>query len=107
MAREQPAAHYLYRAIDALSTGIEKDKLRGRLMALLRRPIDTLHTLDVPTLWLTGEEDLVYPPFVSAAFAPLMPNARLACVREAGHSVYFERPAEFNRIVDAFLAGNG
>jgi pimeloyl-ACP methyl ester carboxylesterase len=27
-------------------------------------------------------------------------------VREAGHSVYFERPAEFNRIVGEFLSAN-
>jgi pimeloyl-ACP methyl ester carboxylesterase len=59
----------------------------------------------VPTLWLTGEEDIVYPPFVSDALAPLMPNAQVVCVKQAGHSVYFERPAEFNRAIDAFLAG--
>ena len=106
MAREQPALHYLYRAIDALSADLDKTVLRQRLGAALRRPIETLRTLNVPTLWLTGEEDVVYPPFVSDALAPLMPNARVECVRQAGHSVYFERPAEFNRVVDAFLAAN-
>jgi pimeloyl-ACP methyl ester carboxylesterase len=35
-----------------------------------------------------------------------MPNARVAQVREAGHSIYFERPAEFNRIVGEFLSAN-
>ena len=34
----------------------------------------------------------------------MMPKAEVAQVEKAGHSVYFERPAEFNRIVDAFLA---
>lgn len=106
MAREQPAAEFLYRAIDALSTGLDKGMLRQRLMAALRRPIEPLRSFDVPTLWLTGEEDNVYPPFVSDALAPLMPNARVACVPNAGHSVYFERPAEFNRVVDEFLARN-
>ena len=56
------------------------------------------------TLWLTGEEDIVYPPFLSGILAKLMPNARVAQMKGAGHSVYFERPAEFNRIVDEFLS---
>jgi pimeloyl-ACP methyl ester carboxylesterase len=107
LAREQPAMDHLYRAIDGLSAGLDKEALRGRLLAALTRPTDALRTLDVPTLWLTGAEDIVYPPFVSEALAPIMPNAQLACVREAGHSVYFERPDVFNRIVGDFLAANG
>ena len=105
MAREQPAAHFLYQEIDALS-GIDKLKLRERLGEYLIRPADVLRTFDIPTLWLTGAEDIVYPPFLSDILARLMPKAEVACVQGAGHSVYFERPAEFNRIVDGFLAGN-
>jgi len=70
------------------------------------RPADALRRLDIPTLWLTGEEDVVYPPFLSAILSALMPNARVAQVPRAGHSVYFERPAEFNRIVDEFLGAS-
>jgi pimeloyl-ACP methyl ester carboxylesterase len=66
-----------------------------------------LRTLNVPTLWLTGEEDIVYPPFLSAALAPMMPNACLVQIPRAGHSVYFERPAEFNRVVGEFLEAHG
>ena len=102
MAREQPAAHFLYQEIDALS-GIDKLKLRQRLATGPTHPAELLRTLDVPTLWLTGAEDVVYPPFLSAILARMMPNAEVAQVEKAGHSVYFERPVEFNRIVDAFL----
>ncbi len=103
LAREQPTAHFLYQEIDALS-GVDKPKLRQRLHDGLVRPADELGTLDVPTLWLTGAEDLVYPPFLSDILGAMMPNAEVACVPDAGHSVYFERPAEFNRIVNDFLA---
>ncbi len=106
MAREQPALNYLYRAIDALSAGLDKTALRQRLMAALRHPVDRLRTLNLPTLWLTGAEDLVFPPFVADALAPLMPNARVVSVKAAGHSVYFERAAEFNRLVNDFLSAN-
>jgi pimeloyl-ACP methyl ester carboxylesterase len=105
LAREQPAAHFLYQEIDALS-GVDKVKLRQKLHDSMTRPADDLRSLDVPTLWLTGAEDIVYPPFLSDILAKLMPNARVAQVNHAGHSVYFERPAEFNRIVDEFLSAN-
>src|SRR5437763_3211203 len=105
MAREQPAAHFLYQEIDALS-GIDKVKLRQKLHDGLVRPAQVLRTLNIPTLWLTGDEDIVYPPFLSDILAKLMPNARAAQVKGAGHSVYFERPAEFNRLVDEFLRTN-
>ena len=105
LAREQPAAHFLYQEIDALS-GVDKVALRRRLHETMTRPADSLRTLDVPTLWITGEEDIVYPPFLSDILAKLMPNARVAQVQQAGHSVYFERAAEFNRIVDEFLSAN-
>jgi pimeloyl-ACP methyl ester carboxylesterase len=105
LAREQPAAHFLYQEIDALS-GVDKLKLRQKLHDGLVRPADVLRTLNVPTLWLTGDEDIVYPPFLSDILAAMMPNARVAQVAKSGHSVYFERPAEFNRIVDEFLSAN-
>lgn len=104
MAEEQPAAHYLYQAIDNLSAGLDKDAVRAKLGATMRRPADVLRTLDVPTLWLTGAEDIVYPPFLSDILAPMMPNAQAVQVAKAGHSVYFERPAEFNQLVEEFLA---
>jgi 3-oxoadipate enol-lactonase len=105
MAREQPAMHFLYQEIDALSS-VDKQQVRQRLMDALVRPADVLRALNVPTLWLTGDEDIVYPPFLSDILAPMMPNARVVQVPQAGHSVYFERPAEFNRIVDEFLSPN-
>ena len=106
MAREQPALNYLYRAIDALSGGLDKPALRGRLMTALRHPVERLRTLNIPTLWLTGAEDLVFPPFVAESLSTLMPNARVATVPAAGHSVYFERADEFNRLVNDFLSAN-
>jgi len=105
LAREQPSAHFLYQEIDALS-GVDKLKLRKKLHDGLVRPAEALRTLNIPTLWLTGEEDIVYPPFLSDILAAMMPNARVAQVPRAGHSVYFERPGQFNRIVNEFLSAN-
>ena len=40
-----------------------------------------------------------------ARVASIVPAARLVPVPAAGHSVYWERPVVFNRLVDEFLAG--
>ncbi len=55
----------------------------------------------MPTLWITGGEDIVFPSFV----APHM--ARHVEIAGAGHSGYFERAEAFNRILDGFLAEVG
>ena len=65
---------------------------------------DVLRGFTMPTLFITGDEDTTYPPFLSDALAALMPNARVEQVREAGHSVYFQRASVFNQLVERFLA---
>jgi 3-oxoadipate enol-lactonase len=104
LAREQPALHFLYREVDALSVGLDKEAVRRTLGALRTTPRAALGALRMPVLCLTGEEDAVIPPAAVAALARMIPGARLVRVRAAGHSVYWERAATFNRIVDAFLA---
>lgn len=103
MAREQPALHFLYQALDALSVGLDKAAIRRRLVELRTTPREALARLTTPTLCLTGEDDIVIPPAAVQAFARLLPAARLARVAHAGHSVYWERPATFNRLVEDFL----
>jgi 3-oxoadipate enol-lactonase len=108
MAREQPALHFLYREIDAMAAArLDKEALRARMIALQTRPADVLATFAVPTLFITGEEDVVFPPLLAGPLAELMPDARVEQVATAGHSVYFERADVFNRLVDAFFAAVG
>jgi len=40
---------------------------------------------------------------VAREMAELMPAAELAVVQDAGHSTYFEKPVEFNRLVLEFI----
>jgi pimeloyl-ACP methyl ester carboxylesterase len=105
MAREQPALHFLYRAIDTIAGAkFDKEALRARMIALQTRPPEDLARLAVPTLFITGDEDVVFPPLLAPPLAALMPNARVEPVTSAGHSVYFERADMFNRLVDEFLS---
>ncbi len=107
MAREQPALHFLYRAIANVSEGVDREVLRRRLHATATRPAEVLRTLAVPTLFIVGDEDTTYAPFLSDALAPLVPRATVEHVREAGHSAYFQHAALFNELVDGFLGTVG
>lgn len=103
MAAEQPALYFLYQEIYALTDAIDKLALYEQLAAMRTTPPGALAALAMPVLCITGEEDIVIPPAAVAALAALIPGARLARVPRAGHSVYFERAATFNGLVDEFL----
>jgi pimeloyl-ACP methyl ester carboxylesterase len=102
MAREQPAAAVLYRQISQLTPAGFKADVRARIFRMRDRPPALLAGVSVPVLFLTGDEDCLFPPAAGPAFAALAPKGRAVRVPQAGHSVYFEHPAEFNRIVDEF-----
>lgn len=103
MAREHPELEFLYREIDQLSAGLDKNALRARLIASRTLPAARLRELKMPVLFVTGSEDVVIPPPLVEALASIVPGARLEMVPESGHSVYFERAERFNGVVGAFL----
>ncbi len=96
--------HLLYRHIDDQSAALDKEALRVKLMAMRARPPRDLAGIGCPTLFISGDEDIVIPPFAADALARHLPNAKVEHISDAGHSTYFERPARFNRIVAEFLA---
>jgi pimeloyl-ACP methyl ester carboxylesterase len=103
MAREQPALHFLYREIDRLSSRVDKNALRAKLIAMRTAPVSRLQDIPTPVLFIAGDEDVVFPPAAAAALAAVVPGAKLERVAEAGHSVYFERAALFNELAGSFL----
>lgn len=109
MAREQPELHFLYKAIANAGANFDRESLRERINAMRTRQAHVLRGLRMPTLFITGAEDTTFPPFIADALAQIMPNAKVKQVRDAGHSVYFERAKIFNDLVHRFLttAGQG
>lgn len=103
-AREQPGLHQLYRAIDELTTGLDKEAVREKIYALRIRPLSDLADITVPVLWLTGAEDGVFPSFTIPAMAAATPRATHVSFAKAGHSAYFECAPAFNDAVAAFFA---
>lgn len=104
MVREQPAMHFLYREIDDLTPAAVKQVLRQRLFGATPPSLAQLAGCRVPTLFLVGEQDVVFPPVVADALVKVMPNARVERF-DAGHSIYFERPVAFNAAVEQFVSG--
>lgn len=70
-------------------SGITKDDVRG---------------LSVPTLFLAGTEDVLVHASVIRQVQPMVPNSEYIEFDGCGHSVYWEKPEEFNAIVGRFLS---
>lgn len=68
-----------------------------------RTTFESLGTIQVPTLLLTGDADLYTPPPVLRLFAERIPNSRTVILPEVGHSAYWEAPQLFNRAVLDFI----
>jgi pimeloyl-ACP methyl ester carboxylesterase len=63
-----------------------------------------LHRVTAPTLFVRGESDGLVPADYIAAYARLLPNARVETIAAAGHSPHLEQPEAFARVVLEFLS---
>jgi len=99
----EPARTFLYRQIEALNPP------RGANPPLTPGgpTIDQVRELQVPVLCLVGALDVVTHPPLIKALADELPQSQYVEVPGSGHSVYFEDPVAFNRLVSDFLAGHG
>jgi 3-oxoadipate enol-lactonase len=103
MAREQPALAQLYGQISELASAAFRDEVRGRIRELRTKSPKLLEQLPMPVLFVTGDEDWVFPPAAGPALARLAPKGSAVRVPAAGHSVYFERAEKFNEIIGRVL----
>ena len=65
--------------------------------------IARLATLGVPTLIVSGEEDILVPPHLGRELAAAIPSAHLVIVPGAAHSLNLENQLVFNRLLFDFL----
>jgi pimeloyl-ACP methyl ester carboxylesterase len=78
----------------------------GALEAMRERPDSTatLSTIDVLTLIVVGEDDVLTPVADSEAMHRAIYGSRLQILAHAGHVSNVERPAAFNHVVAEFLS---
>ena len=103
MAKEQPALAQLYGQISELASPRFRDDVRARIRELRTKSPKLLEKLPMPVLFVTGDEDWVFPPAAGPALAKLAPKGSAVRVAAAGHSVYFERAARFNEIIGRII----
>lgn len=96
--------------VDAVHRMLERAPLPGvigALEAMRDRPdaTETLGTIDVPTLILVGEDDVLTPPSEAERLQAGIRGSRLEVIARAGHVSNVERPAAVNHLVSEYLAG--
>ncbi len=90
-----PVRHFLYQQMSGLNTHVPANLIPELLK--LKTRFQPIVDWRIPTLLVVGEEDALVPPSVMEAMARRIPQARFVRVPGAGHSVYFEKPDDFNR----------
>ena len=60
-------------------------------------------TIRTPTLILMGGADMLAPPALMRTWSRHLPDKRFAEIGDAGHSINWERPDDFNHLMIQFL----
>ena len=102
--RDDPLGAALYQAIGSLNPVLPQDRLSAILTTTW--PLDAVQAIAVPTLFVVGEDDDIFPPAVIEDCAGVIPGATAEQILGTGHSPYFEAPEEWNRVVAEFLASH-
>jgi len=99
-ARPELTSRYLQMILDAGA-----GQLIRQNRALMERPDARVHLgrLRCPVLVLCGDTDRLTPPAASREIAALLPQAELHWLRECGHMLTMERPAEVNALLGEWL----
>ena len=102
--KRDPERAFLYAEIGRLAPPV-RETLEEYLLSEGGPEPRALAGFNVPTLIIVGSDDIVVTPNVARMVNGYIKGSRLATVEGAGHSVYFEKPDEFNRLVADFLDG--
>ncbi len=104
---KNPVGAALYGAINRFNNIENSIVPRAIGAAKLGVNTDTLKDYKIPTLFLTGNLDVLFEADYIKSLAATLPGAEYVNLGEVGHSSYFELPDAFNKAVDSFLASHG
>ncbi|MBI5507083.1 MAG: alpha/beta fold hydrolase [Deltaproteobacteria bacterium] len=96
-----PAEAYLYQTLASFGAPTPAS-IAGQL-STTRFDNAQLARLKIPTLFVVGRSDTVFPPALIRRAATHVPGARVVEIDGAGHSPYFEQPERWNDAVGGFL----
>ena len=107
--KRDPVHTFLYREVTALTLRLNNVPAPAPNSAPAPTPPPVRHDVrpvlakKIPTLILVGAADALASPAVIEMLHNKMPGSQFVKIPDAGHSVYFEKPEEFNRTVMGFL----
>ena len=101
-ARPDPVAGAL-RMLRKMSPAGVAEVQRG--MAERPDSVDTLKTINVPTLVITGEEDILTGANEAELTRQHIPGSQMRVIPKAGHYSPWEQPEEVTRLLGGFLEG--
>ncbi|MBE9041301.1 alpha/beta fold hydrolase [Oscillatoriales cyanobacterium LEGE 11467] len=64
---------------------------------------ELLPKIEMPILWLEGEQDSVFPPNIDDRIFRACPNITRILLANAGHYLHYERSREVNRTIENWL----
>ena len=100
---QQPAIPESVRQV-VLATAPTAIAAAHRGMAVRLDMTSQLPKMDIPTLVVVGEHDVISPPDEMKAIAATLPNARFVQIPDAGHMAPMENPAAVNSAICKFLS---
>jgi pimeloyl-ACP methyl ester carboxylesterase len=103
LGQQNPAQALLYREIGAMAGPAPAGM--GLKLRQTAYPMDNVHKLNAPVLFVVGGDDPIFPPAVIRSVAGEVKGARVVEIPGTGHSPYFEKPQPWNDAVLAFLTG--
>jgi pimeloyl-ACP methyl ester carboxylesterase len=93
-------------SIKMMNFTVSADANAATLEAMAAKEDDTatLATIDVPTLITSGSDDAFIPKTSAGLLKDGIRHSRLHVIPDTGHVSNLENPAEYNRVMDEFLA---
>ncbi len=77
--------------------------LAAGMDAIVDFPLQSEPSYSGPTLFIYGEQSDYVEPQSKQVISRLFPDARMSCIRNAGHWVYAEQPQAFSSLLSSFL----
>ncbi len=92
-------------AVRGFMTPSSRDGVIGALLGMAEREdsVPLLGQIDVPTLVVTGADDVIIDPAESHAMAQAITGSQLEVIPEAGHLVAYEQAEAFNATLRDWL----
>jgi pimeloyl-ACP methyl ester carboxylesterase len=103
--KEQPnlVNNFIQSLIDTPVNHIAGKVALGRAIFTRNSLLEKLVHIKIPTLVITGEEDIPRPPHESQEMAKRIPNAQVEIIHNAGHICTLEQPELINEVLMRFL----